>query len=140
MTRSAAHAAAGGVIALAVILSACSGPNLVVPTPSATPPVQAQPTFRTASCNLGEFWDRDALARRAKYTDPRVGDLDLERYGPMIANDACSDADILNWQELRRELGERDEICRIAWYDDPVSSVTYSLGCTVPLVVSDAAR
>lgn len=140
MNRSVAHAAAGGIVAVAVILSACSPPNLVVPTPSATPSAQAELTFRTEPCNLGEFWDRDALTRRAEYTDPTVSNLDLERYGPMIANDTCSDADILNWQELRRNLGESDGICRIAWYDDPFVSATYSLGCVVPLVVSDAAR
>ena len=140
MTRPAAHATAGCLIVLASILSACSEPNVVAPTTSATPSVQAQPTFRTAPCNLGEFWDGDALTRRAEYAEPTVSDLDIERYGPMIANDACSDAEILNWQELRRALGESDEICRIAWYDDPAISAVYSLGCTVPLVVTDASR
>lgn len=105
MNRSVARAAAGGVIAVAVVLSGCSGITLPEPMPSATQEEQALPAFRTAPCNLGEYWDRDALVKRAKYAEPSIGQAGLDRYGPRIANDACSDADILKWQELRRELG-----------------------------------
>ena len=58
----------------------------------------------------------------------------------MIANDTCSDADILKWQELRREVGEADQICRIVWYDDYFTAVTYDIGCAIPVVVTNASR
>ncbi|WP_396642903.1 hypothetical protein [Microbacterium sp.] len=140
MNRSVARASAGGVIALAVVISGCSGTAPSDAMPSAPQEEQALPAFRTAPCNLGEYWDRDALVKRAKYTEPSVGQAGLDSYGPTIANDTCSDAAILKWQELRRELGESDEICRIVWFDDYYSAVTYDIGCAVPVVVTDASR
>lgn len=80
-------------------------------------------------------------AQVARYDAPAVDDSLLDDYGPTIANNSCSDAAIINWQELRRETGESDEICRITWYDDPFTSLTYPIGCAVPvMVVTDASR
>ena len=105
-----------------------------------TPTTESQTDFRTARCNLGEVWDRDALLKRARYDEPTLPSEKLkEQYGPAIANDSCTDAEIIKWQELRLERGEDDAICRIVWFDDYFSAVTYDIGCAVPLVVMVSA-
>lgn len=127
-------------VVLAAALSGCAAPATSESLASTAPTAYPQPAFRTASCNLGEYWDSAANVKRAKFTAPTVDNGELELYGPMIANDSCSDAEILKWQELRRELGESGEICRIVWYDDYFTAVTYDIGCAVPMVVTDASR
>lgn len=107
------------------------------------PSVETRPfrAIEAAACNLGEQFDQDAMVKRARYDTPAAGEYELEHYGPMIANNSCSDAQIIRWQELRRELGEDDTICRVLYYDDVFSSRTYPLGCAVPvMVVTDASR
>ena len=140
MNRSATLAATAVAFVLAAALSGCSAPVASESVASTSPAAYPQQAFRTASCNLGEYWDSAANVKRAKFTAPTVDDGELELYGPMIANDSCSDAEILKWQELRRELGESDEICRIVWYDDYFTAVTYDIGCAIPVVVTDASR
>ena len=140
MNRSATLVTAAAVVVLAATLSGCGAPGAresVAPTTPASYPQQA---FRTAPCNLGEYWDSSAKVKRANFTAPTVDNDELALYGPMIANDRCSDAEILKWQELRRELGESDQICRIVWYDDYFSGVTYDIGCALPVVVTNASR
>lgn len=110
-----------------------------------TPPEQAsavreQPVFRTAACNLGASWDARAQATRASYTAPAIDPSVTADYGSTIANDRCSDAEMLRWQELRRDAHEDDTICRIVWFDDHLASVTYDIGCAVPVVVTHATR
>lgn len=129
-----------GVIA-ALTLSGCAAPT---GSPSPTPSRQTtgtRPADVLAPCNLGEKWDRAAMLKVARYDAPAVDDSLLGDYGPTIANNSCSDAAIIKWQELRRETGESDEICRITWYDDPFMGLTYPIGCAVPvMVVTDASR
>ena len=118
---------------------AASSPAPVV---TASPTVTVEPAvdFRTAKCNLGEVWDSEALVKRASYVEPAFPFDGLkEQYGSTLANDSCADADILKWQELRRALGEDDTICRIVWYDDYLTAVTYDIGCAVPMVVIASA-
>jgi hypothetical protein len=102
-----------------------------VPTPAA---------FRTAACNLGAYWDSSTQAVRAKYSDPTIDDSIASKYGSVLANNTCSDADILSWQALRRALDEDDTICRVVWFDDLAMASVYDIGCAVPVVVTDAAR
>ncbi|WP_458040346.1 MULTISPECIES: hypothetical protein [Bacteria] len=140
MNRSATLVTAAAAIVLAASLSGCGAHSPSESVASAAPVGYPQPAFRTAPCNLGEYWDSSAKVKRAEFTAPTVDTDELELYGPMIANDTCSDAEILKWQELRRVLGESDEICRIVWYDDYFSAITYDNGCAVPVVVTDASR
>lgn len=127
------------IVAIASALAGCAAAPVPASTSSAeTRPVRA---FEAAPCNLGEQFDRDAMVKRARYDQPAASEYDLEHYGPMIANNSCSDAQIIKWQELRRELGESDVICRVVYYDDYFSAVTYPIGCAVPvMVVTDASR
>ena len=138
--RGLASAAAFGV-ALTLVLSGCAVP---ADSPSAAPSRQTtgtRPADVLVPCNLGEKWDSVAMLVVARYDAPAVDDGLLDDYGPTIANDSCSDAAIIKWQELRRENGESDEICRITWYADPFMGLTYPIGCAVPvLVVTDASR
>ena len=108
---------------------------------TASPTVTGEPAadFRTAKCNLGEVWDPEALVKRASYVEPTLPLGLKEQYGSTLANNSCADAAILKWQELRRALGEDDTICRIVWYDDYLTAVTYDIGCAVPMVVIASA-
>lgn len=129
------------VITTALALTGCA---TAIETPQSTPSADAggtRPADLLAPCNLGEKWDRTAMLKVDRYDAPAVDESLVAEYGPSIANGSCSDAAIIKWQELRRETGESDEICRITWYDDYFSAVTYPIGCAVPvLVVTDASR
>ncbi|MEV8368554.1 hypothetical protein [Microbacterium sp. NPDC064584] len=140
MNRPATLVTAAVAVVLTASLSGCGVLSPSESVASTAPVGYPQPAFRTAPCNLGEYWDSTAKVKRAEFAAPTVDTDELELYGPMIANDTCSDAEILKWQELRRELGEADEICRVVWYDDYFSAVTYDIGCAVPVVVTDASR
>lgn len=133
------RAAVAGFLLAATTLAGCGAAPGVAESPSVeTRPVRA---FEAAACNLGEQFDQDAMVKRARYDPPAAGEYELEHYGLMIANNSCSDAQIIRWQELRRELGESDTICRVVYYDDYFSAVTYPIGCAVPvMVVTDASR
>lgn len=140
MTRVHAIAAAvfiGGLLTL-------TGYSTSIETSQSTSTAEAEgtrPRDLSAPCNLGEKWDSAAMLKVARYDEPAVDATLLAEYGPSIANGSCSDASIIKWQELRRETGESDEICRITWYDDYFSAVTYPIGCAVPvMVVTDAPR
>ncbi len=140
MTRVHAIAAAvfiGGLLTL-------TGCSTSIETSQSTSTAEAEgtrPRDLSAPCNLGEKWDSAAMLKVARYDEPAVDATLLAEYGPSIANGSCSDASIIKWQELRRETGESDEICRITWYDDYFSAVTYPIGCAVPvMVVTDASR
>lgn len=134
-------AALAGIVAIAATLAGCGATHSADPTESTSVETRPVRAFEAAPCNLGEQFDRDAMVKRARYDSPAASEYDLEHYGPMIANNSCSDAQIIKWQELRRELGESDTICRVVYYDDYFSAVTYPIGCAVPvMVVTDASR
>lgn len=138
MNRNISRVASLAAAVLLVVGSAgcaASAPGATSsPTPAQT--VEPQADFRSAKCNLGEVWDSVALVKRASYAEPTLP-LDglKERCGSTLANESCGDADILKWQELRRATGDVDTICRIVWYDDYFSAITYDMGCAIPLVV-----
>ncbi|WP_454170559.1 hypothetical protein [Microbacterium paulum] len=101
--------------------------------------LQDAPAFRAAPCNLGARSD-GALAR-ATYTAPAIDPCLFAEYGPTVASDSCSDADIIRWQEHRRERGDIDRIRRIVYYNDDLMATVYPIGCAVPVVViADAPR
>ena len=128
-------------VCAAVALSSCAAqPEAIrhAPTDHAS---ETRPAYLLAPCNLGEKWDQTRMLRVARYDAPDVDDSLLEIYGPVVANGSCTDADIIRWQELRRDTGESDLICRITYYDDAISGLTYPIGCAVPVpVVTDATR
>ena len=132
---------AAGFVMLVAVLAGCG--SLPVDVPSEPPSAETRTVraFESAPCNLGEKFDSDAMVKRARYDEPDADAYVLEYYGKLIANNSCSDAQIIRWQELRRELGESDTICRVVYYDDYFSAVTYPIGCAVPvMVVTDASR
>ncbi|WP_194421472.1 hypothetical protein [Microbacterium abyssi] len=116
-----------------VMLAGCSTQAAEDAAPVATP----APTSPTFTCNLGWKHGADPTNILARYDEP-TGDEWEEDYGAHVANPECTDLQILEWQKLRREAGESDEICRvtIAFTADQA----HVLGCVVPvLVVSDAS-
>lgn len=91
-------------------------------------------------CNLGEKYDAATASVRARYDVPVDADYYIKRYGAWVANESCTDAQVLAWQELRRATGETDEICRVV-YEYSLAGTVYPIGCAVPvMVVSDEAR
>lgn len=130
---------AGACAALA--LSSCATQPDATPSASSDLASESRPAYLLAPCNLGEQWDQARMVKVARYDAPDVDDSLLEIYGPVVANGSCTDADIIRWQELRRDTGDSDLICRITYYDDDISGLTYPIGCAVPvLVVTDASR
>ncbi|WP_294943252.1 hypothetical protein [Microbacterium laevaniformans] len=92
------------------------------------------------SCNLGEEYDAATESFRARYDLPVDADYYIERYGAWVANESCTDAQVLAWQKLRRATGESDEICRVV-YEYSLAGTVYPIGCAVPvMVVTDASR
>ena len=87
--------AVSAAVVLAVGVTGCG-----VSTSDSAPPRQAD--ARTAPCNLGAEWDAAALVTRATYIEPSLTEELRQRYVGMIANDSCGDAEVLNWQDLRR--------------------------------------
>jgi len=130
---------AGACVALA--LASCATQPDAIPSASKDVASESRPVYLLAPCNLGERWDQARMLKVARYDAPDVDDSLLKIYGPVVANGSCTDADIIRWQELRRSTGESDSICRITYYDDDISGLTYPIGCAVPvLVVTDASR
>lgn len=133
--------ASAGLFVLVAALAGCAASPASVPSTSPSVETRAVRAFESAPCNLGEEFDHDAMVKRARYDAPDADAYVLANYGESIANNSCSDAQIIKWQELRRERGESDTICRVVYYDDYFSAVTYPIGCAVPvMVVTDASR
>lgn len=128
-------------VCAALALSSCATHSYATNSAPSDPPSESRPAYLLAPCNLGEKWDQTRMLKVARYDAPAVDGSLLEIYGPVVANDSCTDADIAGWQRLRRDAGDSDLICRITYYDDDVSGLTYPIGCAVPvLVVADASR
>lgn len=99
------------------------------------------PASKPMSCNLGEEYDAATGSVRARYDDPVDPDYYREHYGEWVANETCTDSQVLAWQQLRRDAGESDEICRVAYEYDAIGGIVYPIGCAVPvMVVTDAPR
>lgn len=91
----------------------------------------------SAPCNLGVERDGSGPGRVAVYNPPTLAEqTDLDLYGGTLANDRCTDAQILQWQDVRRQSGQRDAICRVIWSHDSDGSIR-DLGCAVPVVVAE---
>lgn len=130
---------AGACAALA--LSSCATQPAATRSAPSDVAGESRPAYLVSPCNLGEKWDQARMLKVARYDAPDVDASLLQIYGPVVANGSCTDADIIRWQELRRSTGESDLICRITYYDDDFSGLTYPIGCAVPvLVVTDASR
>ncbi|WP_434970462.1 hypothetical protein [Microbacterium sp. bgisy207] len=123
--------------ATVLALSGCSAPS----APVASSSVEGAAPTSEPQCNLGEEFDHDAMTTVARYDAPVSADYYLEHYGPWVANESCTDSQVLAWQQLRRENGESDEICRVVYeYDTSMGRVS-PIGCAVPvMVVTDASR
>lgn len=94
-----------GLVVLATALAGCGGSPSAAPSESPSKETRAVRAFESAPCNLGEKFDHEAMVKRARYDAPVPDAYVLEHYGEWIANNSCSDAEIIKWQELRRELG-----------------------------------
>lgn len=104
---------------------------------SARKPTSA-PTSPTFDCNLGWKHGADPTTVLARYDEPTVTAWE-EEYGSLVANPECTDVQIFEWQELRREARESDEICRVT-FEFTADAQAQVLGCAVlVLVVSDAS-
>lgn len=89
----------------------------------------------SAPCNIRVERERSGPGWTAVYDLPTLAkQTDLDLYGGTVANDACTDAQILRWQDVRRQSGQNDAICRVIWSPDP-DGVIRDLGCAVPVVV-----
>ncbi|OJU43103.1 MAG: hypothetical protein BGN98_04880 [Microbacterium sp. 69-7] len=131
---SLAAALVVGVIALA----GCSDVDPGASRESADPSSSA--IDHSIPFNLGEKYDAATASVRARYDLPVDADYYIERYGAWVANESCTDAQVLAWQELRRATGETDEICRVV-YEYSLAGTVYPIGCAAPvMVVSDEAR
>lgn len=92
-------------------------------------------TAWSAPCNLWVEREESGPGWTAVYDLPTLGaQTDLDLYGGTLANDACTDAQILRWQDVRRQSGQSDAICRVIWSTDSDGSVR-DLGCAVPVMV-----
>lgn len=101
----------------------------------------ATPASEPMSCNLGEEYDATTGSVRARYDDPVDPDYYREHYGEWVANETCTDSQVIAWQQLRRDTGESDEICRVVYECDAIGGIVYPIGCAVPvMVVTDAPR
>lgn len=89
----------------------------------------------SAPCNLEIEREENGPGWTAVYDLPTLGaQTDLDLYGGTLANDACTDAQILRWQDVRRQSGQSDAICRVIWSHDS-DGLIRDLGCAVPVVV-----
>lgn len=89
----------------------------------------------SAPCNLGVEREESGPGWTAVYDLPTLGaQTDLDLYGGTLANDACTDAQILRWQDVRRQSGQSDAVCRVIWTTDSDGSIR-DLGCAVPVMV-----
>lgn len=96
---------------------------------------KAEPSAWSAPCNLGIERDGSSAEWTAVYDQPTLAEqTDPGLYGEVIANDTCTDVQILRWQEARRQSGQSDAICRVIWSVEPNGSIR-DLGCAVPEVV-----
>ena len=90
-------------------------------------------------CNLRITGGSGAQARVAVYDDP-VFSSSATSYG-RIADLSCTDAEILEWREMRVAAGLDAQVCRPVLYNDTLMARVYPFGCAVPtLVVSGEPR
>lgn len=128
MTPPSRFSALVVAVAIASVLAACTGEERHDAGSSSTL------LDNSISCNLGEQYDHATASVRARYLPP----VDVDYYGEWVANESCSDSQVLAWQELRRAAGESDEICRVV-HEYSVAGLVYPIGCAVPvMVVTDA--
>ena len=127
--------------AVLLALSSCSASPVPVDSSPAESGASASASASAVPCNLGEGFDHDAMTAVARYEAPVSADYYFEHYGPWVANESCTDSQALAWQQLRRENGESDEICRVVYEYDKLAALVYPIGCAVPvMVVTDATR
>lgn len=89
----------------------------------------------SAPCNLDVGWSQPGNEWVAGYSAPTLSSqTDSEKYGGLIANDACSDAIVLRWQEARQTSGQPYDICRVVWETDS-DGLVRDVGCAVPVVM-----
>lgn len=110
------------------------GYNIGAASHSADVETSAQPL----PCNLRLAWDRVTQDFQAVYEDSTFVS-ETPAWG-RTANLSCTDAQILDWQELRREAGLDDQVCRPMLINDAGLGVAYADGCIVPVVVADRER
>lgn len=134
MIRTHLTAPASAGLLVAALTGCAPAQPLVAETPSAS-------TSSPISCNLGEQYDAATGSVRARYDEPADPDYYREHYGDWVANETCSDSQVLSWQQLRRDAGESDVICRVVYEYNVFSGMVYQIGCApLILVATDATR
>jgi len=85
-------------------------------------------------CNLRVTGGSGAQTRVAVYDDP-VFSSSATSYG-RIADLSCTDAEIVEWREVRAAEGLDAQVCRPVVYDDALTARVYPIGCAVPTLVA----
>lgn len=120
-----------GLVAVITAAGCTSGSGPGMADSSVKPELSAW----SAPCNLGVEREGSGPGWTAVYDLPTLAEqTDLDLYGGTLANDACTDAQILRWQDIRRQSGQSDAICRVIWSHDS-DGLIRDLGCAVPVVV-----
>ena len=122
----------GTALACALVITGCAADSSKSPENESAPIAL---NAWSAPCNLELALDDSGESWVARYSQPTLSmQTPHEKYGDLIANDACSDAIILRWQEARQESGQPDAICRVVWETDSDGFVR-DVGCAVPVVM-----
>lgn len=126
-----------GVLAFALAGCAAQAPS--DRQPSHEPQSSSELLDNPMACNLGSRYDAATESRRARYDAPQDADYYVPLYGAWIANESCTDSQVLAWKALRSEAGESDYICRVVY--EYGAGMVWPIGCAaVEWAVTDASR
>lgn len=126
-------------VVLASPLAGCAAQAPSDPPASHDPQSSSELLDNPMPCNLGSRYDATTESRRARYEAPQDADYYVPLYGAWIANESCTDSQVLAWKALRSEAGESDDICRVVY--EYGAGMVWPIGCAaVEWVVTDASR
>lgn len=130
------------VLVTVVLVSALAGCAAHAPSaPQASQDAESSSTLldNPMPCNLGSQFDVVTESRRARYDAPQDADYYVPLFGAWIANESCTDSQVLAWKALRSEAGESDDICRVVY--EYGAGMVWPIGCAaVEWAVTDASR
>jgi hypothetical protein len=128
-----------GIVVLASALAGCAAQAPSGPQSSHERQSSSELLDNPMPCNLGSRYDAATESRRARYDAPQDADNYVPLYGAWIANESCTDSQVLAWKALRSEAGESDDICRVVY--EYGAGMVWPIGCAaVEWAVTDASR
>lgn len=128
-----------GIVVLASALAGCAAQAPSGPQSSHERQSSSELLENPMPCNLGSRYDAATESRRARYDAPQDADNYVPLYGAWIANESCTDSQVLAWKALRSEAGESDDICRVVY--EYGAGMVWPIGCAaVEWAVTDASR